>query len=297
MWIGTMWIRIMRVGGHGNVIVVLAALSAILAQSNDFPATPQNYSNVPDVRQIVESSIAATQRSWQGRLRYTYGERDEDRRLDSEGRVKSQDVDVSRTILVNGVPFEQLVERNGQPPSALEEWKQKEKLDKLKRETPEQRAERLRNKVEEDTSLVREIPKAFDFQLVGEEAVNGRPAYVLQATPHPGYRAQGTYGKMFSKLEGKLWVDKQDLGWIKADGQVIQPFSIGLFLARVLRGSHITMEQTRVDKGIWMPEHVEIRAAAKIFFIKSLVIDRVLTYSEYRLADASVPGTRDPAIP
>ena len=92
----------------------------------------------------------------------------------------------------------------------------------------------------------------------------------------------------------KLWVD--DLGWIKVDGQVIQPFSMGLFLARVLRGSQIKMEQTRVDDGIWMPEHVEVRAAAKIFFVKSLVIDRVLTYSEYRLAEAGVPrqGSSDP---
>ncbi len=287
-----MWISEQR-----NVILLLAASSALFAQSNDFLVKSQNYSTAPEVRQIVESSIAATQRSWQGRLQYTYMERDEDRRLDSEGHVKSEEVDVSRMILVNGVPFEQLVERNGQPPPAAEERKQKEKLEKLKRETPEQRAERLRKEEEETASLVREIPKAFDFQLVGEEIVNGRPAYVLQATPHPGYQAQGKYGKMFSKLEGKLWVDKQDLGWIKADGQVIQPFSIGLFLARVLRGSRITMEQTRIDEGIWMPEHVEIRAAAKIFFFKSLVIDRVLTYSEYRLAEAGVPATGDSVIP
>ena len=43
---------------------------------------------------------------------------------------------------------------------------------------------------------------------------------------------------------------------------------------RLLRGSHITMEQTRVDDGIWMPERVEVRAAARIFFVKSLVIDQ-----------------------
>jgi hypothetical protein len=269
-----------------GTIIFLAASSGLFAQDN-----------APDVRQIVASSIAATERSWQGRFQYTYMERDEDRRLDSQGRVKSEKVDVSRMILVNGVPFEQLVERNGQPPSAAEERKQNEKLDKLKRETPEQRGERLRKEEEETTSLVQEIPKAFDFQLVGEEVVNGQPAYVLQATPHPGYRAQGTYGKMFSKLEGKLWVDKQDLGWIKADGQVIQPFSLGLFLVRVLRGSHITMEQTRVGEGTWVPEHVEIRAAAKIFFIKSLVIDRVLTYSDYRQAEAGVPTTGVSAVP
>jgi hypothetical protein len=59
----------------------------------------------------------------------------------------------------------------------------------------------------------------------------------------------------------------------------------------VLRGSHITMEQTRVDDGVWMPERIEVRAAAKIFFVKSLVIDRVLTYSEYRPAQAGVSTT------
>jgi hypothetical protein len=197
-------------------------------------------------------------------------------------------------ILINGVPFEQLVERNGQPPPADEERKQKEKLDKLKRETPEKRAERLRKEEEENTSLVREIPKAFDFQLLGEEAVNGRPAYILQATPHPGYQAQGKYGKMFSKVAAKFWVDKQDLGWIKVDALVIQPFSMGLFLVRMLRGSEIKMEQTRVGDGIWMPERVEVRATAKVLFVKSLVIERVLTYSEYKLPQADVPAMSDP---
>lgn len=240
-----MWLRIMWIREHRNVILLLAASSALFGQSNDFLVKSQSVSNIPEVRQIVESPIAATERSWQRRLQYTYVERDEDRRLDPEGRIKSVEVDVSKTILVNGIPFEQLVEHNGEPPPATEERKQKEKLERLRRETPEERPERLLNEKEETTSLVREVPKAFDFQLVGEEIVDGRQAYVLQATPHPGYQARGKYGKMFSKLEGKLWVDKQDLGWIKADGEVIQPFSIGLFLARVLRGSHITGADTR----------------------------------------------------
>jgi len=109
--------------------------------------------------------------------------------------VKSEEVDVSRTILVNGVPYEQLVERNGRPPSAEEERKQKE-------------------------TLPRQV------------------------------------GKLFSKVA--------------------------------------TMEQMRVDDGIWMPVRVEVPAAAKIFFVKSLVVERVLTYSEYRLAETGVPTKRAP---
>jgi hypothetical protein len=278
--------------------VLIAALIALLfAQGDTSRVKSPDRSRAPGARQIMEASIAATQRDWKARLHYTYIERDENRRRDLAGRVKSEDVEVSKMILVNGVPFEQLVERNGQPPSAEQERKQKRELDKSRRETPEQRAERLRKQQEENTSIVKEVPKAFDFQVVGEEAVNGRPAYVLQATPHPGYHAQGKYGNMFSKVAGKLWVDKQDLGWIKVDGRVIQPFSMGLFLVRLLRGSHITMEQTRVDDGIWMPERIEVRSAARIFFVKSLVIDRVLTYSEYRLPQAGAAATKDPVIP
>src|SRR5712692_3330840 len=163
-----------------QMLLVMAAASTALF------AKPQEYASVADARQIVSPSVVATERSWQARDHYTYMERDEDRRLDSRGRVKSEDVDVSRIILVNGAPFEQLVERNGQPPSAEEQRKQQEKLDKLKHETLEERAARLR-KGQENSSFIREVPEAFDFQGIGEEVVNGRPAYVLQATPHSGY--------------------------------------------------------------------------------------------------------------
>jgi len=257
-----------------------------------FTRAAENPSTEPNTGGIVARSIAATDRSWKSRSHYLYIERDEDRRLYPSGQVKSQDVEVSTTILVSGVPFEQLLEHNGLPPSSIERRKQNDQLSKLKSETGEERAAALRRDEEDSTSLIQELPRAFDFQQIGEELVNGRPAYVLQATPHPGYHAHGKYGEMFSKVKGKLWVDKEDFGWVKADGQVIQPFSIGLFLARVLPGSHITMEQVRIGDGIWMPKHVEVRAAARIFFIKNLIIDKIMTYSGYQPAQVGRTATR-----
>ena len=89
----------MPIGKLQDAIILLAASSALLAQSNDLVVRSQNHWAAPDVRGIVNSSIAATQRHWQVRLQYTYMERDENRRLDLAGRVKSEDVDVSRTVL------------------------------------------------------------------------------------------------------------------------------------------------------------------------------------------------------
>src|ERR1700687_170695 len=187
-------------------LVMVAASTALFAQSGN-PDKPQKQTSVADARQIVSPSVVATERSWQARDRYTYVERDEDRRLNSEGQVKTENVDVTRMIVVNGARFEQLMEHNGQLPSAKEQKKSDDDLKKLKTETPGEKAARLR-KDQENRAFLRDVLEAFDFRLIGEEIVGGMPAYVLNAKPRAGYHAHGKYAKMFSRVEGRLWVDK-----------------------------------------------------------------------------------------
>ena len=268
--------------GVQMLLLMIAASAALLAQSSG-PETTPKHASVLDAREVVLPSVLATERSWAMRDHYTYVERDDDRRLNSVGQVKSETVDVTRMMVVNGARFEQLLEHNGQLPTAKEQKKSDDDLDRLKRETPDEQTARIR-KDQENRAFLNDVLEAFDFRLVGEETVGGRPAYVLHATPHPGYRAHGKYAKMFSRVEGKLWVDKQDFGWIKIDGQVTQSFSLGLILARVERGSHIIMEQTRVGDAVWVPKQIEIRATARILLLKSLDIQRTLTYTDYRPA-------------
>lgn len=267
-------------------LIALAASSALSGQTGEsVPGKAQGGPSIPNARQIVEPSIAAMERSWEARdHHYTYMERDEDRRLDARGELKSEDIDITKMILVNGARFEQLMEHNGQPPTAEQGRKRDEDLERMKHESPEDRSARLL-KEQENRSFLRDLTEAFDFQLIGEETVDGRPAYVLQATPHPGYHAHGKYGKIFANVEGKLWVDKQDLGWVKVDGQVTNSFSMGYIVARVQRGSHIILEQTCVGDGIWVPKRVQVRASARILLFKSFEMNRILTYSDY-LSDA-----------
>ena len=274
--------KLLAKSGVHYLFVMVAASVPLFAQTSG-PDKPQNQASLPDARQIVTQSIAATERSWQARDHYTFIERDVNRRLDALGQVKSENIDVTSMILVNGIRFEQLMEHNGQLPSPEDQKKSGKDLEKLKHETPaEQSARLLKN--QENRSFLRDLLEAFDFHLLGEEIVAGRPAYILQATPHPGYRSHGKYGRLLARVEGKLWVDKQDFGWLKVDGQVTQSFSIGLLVARVQRGSHIIMEQTCVGDAVWVPLRLEMRASATILFLKSLDVERILTYSDYRPA-------------
>ncbi len=261
------------------LLLALASSSAILAQITG-PVKPQKKAVVLDARQIVGLSVVATERSWEARDHYTYTERDEDQRLDSLGHVKSQEVNVTKMIMVNGAHFDQLMEHNGQAPSAEDQRKRDAAIEKQKNETPAEKAARTA-KDRDNRAFLRDVIEAFDFRLAGEETVGGRAAYVLEVTPRPGYSAHGKYGRFLSKVGGTLWIDKQDYGWIKIDGQVTQAFLMGLFVARVQRGSHIVMEQAQVGEGVWVPKRVEVRASARIFFVKSFEMDRIFTYSDY----------------
>jgi hypothetical protein len=263
----------------GTLLVMGIASTALFAQSGGQDKS-QNHASVLNARQIVGQSVAATERSWQARDHLIYVKRDEDRRLESAGKMKSENVEVTRMSFVNGARFEQLIEHNGKLPSVTEQRKSDDDLAKLTRETPEDRAARLRND-QENRAFLHDVVEAFDFELIGEEVVEGRSAYVLHATPHPGYHGRGKYGKLLANVEGKLWIDKQDFGWIKVDGHVTQSFSMGLFVARVQRGSHVILEQTCVGDAVWVPKRLEVRASARILFVKSLDVDRVLTYSDY----------------
>jgi hypothetical protein len=247
-------------------VLILASTSVLLAQK-------------VDPKEIMRRAIASTEHSWKARQNYTYLECDEERHLDSRGGVKSTNVSVTKTVVVDGLPVDQIVSHNGGPPTSAEKKKNEDALRKAK--SPADRAEELR-KEKENRAFIDEVPLAFDFKLLGEQQINGRQAYVLQCTPKPAYHARGKYGKMFSKVEGKVWVDKQDFGWIRVDAKVTEPISMGLFLARVQPGSHIVFEQTRVADGLWMPLHVEVKAEAKILFIKNYVQDEVITFSDYR---------------
>jgi hypothetical protein len=251
----------------------------------------------PNANQIAERSIAVADRNWTVRQSYTYVERDEEKHFDSEGHVRPTDVRVSPAIFLNGNVIDQTISHNGGPPTPEQKKKDQELLRKRRSETPHERTARLREE-KENRAFVGEVLNAFNFRLLGEQVVDGRPAYILQATPKSGYRAHSKYGKMFSKVQGKLWVDKQDYGWVKVDANVVAPFSMGLCLARVSSDTRILFEQTRVAEGVWLPRRIEIKADAKILFLRNYQMQEVITYSDYRPAQPSqfVAERREPPV-
>ena len=159
-------------------LALVAASSAAFAQ-NSGPVKPQNRASVLDARQIVSLSVVATERSWQARDHYIYTERDDDQRLDSLGHVKSENVDVSKMIVVNGARFEQLMEHNGQLPSATEQKKSKEDLDKLKHESTDDRIARSGRSRKTGFSSATSSRPSTSTSSAKRQSTAGQPTYFM----------------------------------------------------------------------------------------------------------------------
>lgn len=253
-----------------------------------------------DPREIVRRSVLLLDHNLAIARNYTFLERADTRELDADAHVKNRKLRLYDVTLLEGSPYRRLVGKDDHPVSPDEERIEAKKLqdsiDQRRKETPGQRAKRIaewekRRKQEREPLL--EIPDAFDFRLAGEEPLEGRPAWVIEATPRAGYRARTNIGKLFPKFRGKLWIDKADNQWAKTSAEVTGNIWFGLLLARLSKGGRLEVEMTRVNDEVWLPKRIEARAAARVALVKTLRIESETTYSNYRKfqSESRVAGT------
>ena len=253
-----------------------------------------------EVRLLIQKTAENDIVNDQKQRDYTYTERAEERRLDGTGQVKSTESTTREIMVLYGEPVERLVRRNNQPLSEKEASKEEQRIQKImekrKNETEEERKKRLEREAkdrEEEREFVREVSDAYIFHVAGLESVDGRDTYVIDADPRPGFQAHRKEAKYLSKVRGRIWIDRADSQWVKVDLEALDTLSWGLFLARVHPGTHIVVEQTRINDEVWLPKHVWMRLDAKIALLKNFNLTADITYTDYKKfrADTKIVGS------
>jgi hypothetical protein len=220
---------------------------------------------------------------------YTYTQRQEERRLDGQGRVKSTEIRTSEIMELYGEPVERLVAKDDKPLSAKDAAKEERKIQKLvdgrKNESPDNRRKREDKEEkgrEQDREFVREVADAYNFHLVSIETLDSRPTYVIDAEPRAGYVPHLKGAKVLPKFHFRAWIDKDESQWKKLDVQCIDTVSFGLVLARLHQGSRIILEQTRVNDEVWLPQHVTLKVDLRLALLKEYNIESDIVYSNYQ---------------
>src|SRR6266498_1842847 len=179
-----------------------------------------------DAAEIVRRS-AEVDRQYLNLVRqYTFIERQENRELDSGGTVKDRESRTWDITMLEGTPYRRLLARNDKALEPKEEQKEKEKLQRSiaqrRDETDAQRQARYADadrRLQKQREPVREIPNAFDLRVAGEDTVNGAAAWVIEATPKPGYRPRSSLSQFFPKVRGKIWIAKADHQWVRVEAE------------------------------------------------------------------------------
>jgi hypothetical protein len=252
---------------------------------------------------IVKRSLDLENRNWQRAKDYTYISKEVFNETDGSGRVKSTRVRTRETLIIYGRPYVRLVEKDGKPLSASEARKEEEHLQKemerRRRESEDQNSKERREYEKqraETRKFLNEIPEAFQFRITGEEAISGKPAWIVEATPKPAYVARDSRAKMFDRIRGKLWIDKAEYQWVKIDAETTGPISFGWVLARLAPGAAFRFEQTRVNDEVWLPAHAQIAIDGRLALFKKIRTGVDITYANYRKfqTDSRIVSTEAP---
>jgi hypothetical protein len=234
-----------------------------------------------DVTSIIQKSVEANNRDWDADPDYDYVERDRD----AHGS-KTYEV-----TMILGSPYERLIEVNGRKLNAEQAAEQQKKCESTvserRAESSQKRAERIA-KFEQDRkrdhALLAQLTKAFNFTLLGKRRLDGRPVYVLKATPRPGYHAPDRDTQVLPGMEWKLWIDTSTFQWVKVEAHVIRPIAIEGFLAEVEPGTQFELEKTPVDKNVWLTKHFAMKSSAKVLHIVPHHSQEDDTYFNYHKA-------------
>jgi hypothetical protein len=242
-----------------------------------------------DPREIFRRSVEKDQVNRALRQQYTFIEKSVEKELDKDGQPKKTESSVHDVSILYGHQFRRLIEKDGKPLSTKDQQKEKERLEKFTakwtHETAEERRKRLAQREknrEKEVAFLKEIPDAYDLRLIGDEKVDGKDAWVIQAEPNPGYRPKAAEAKYFAKIHGKIWIDKAEYQWVKVDAETTDTISFGLILFRLYKGSRLQFEQARVNDEIWLPRLQHIQAGGRMGIFLKASYDGLTTYENYR---------------
>lgn len=235
--------------------------------------------------EIVKKSVAANQRDWQAAPAFDCFERDQ----------ASDKIVTYKFLMIDGSPFLLKVPGSGRGGAA----EQKREAQAVQKEIAHRRGESAGDRAsrihefnterERDRLMLEQLGEAFTFSLRGQQKVNGRSVYVIDAKPRQGYSPPNAHARALTGMQGTLWIDTATFNWARVTAAVTHPVSIYGFVATVEPGTMFDMEKAPVAGDIWQPTHFAQKANSRILGVIKHSSDEDIRYWHYVKANGADP--------
>jgi hypothetical protein len=141
--------------------------------------------------------------------------------------------------------------------------------------------DRLAKKQKERADLIEATRTAFLFTFVSSEFRGDRKLLKYRMEPNPAYKATSRMTAIFAKVRGFVWIDEIAAELARVEVEVIDDFSVGGFLAKVYKGSHLMQERYEMAPGVWFPSYAQYDFDGRKLFMSFAIHDRTF-YSQYK---------------
>jgi hypothetical protein len=140
---------------------------------------------------------------------------------------------------------------------------------------------KIAKKHKDREELIEATLAAFIFTFVDREPRADRMLTKYRMTPNPKFKPTNRSTSIFAKVKGYVWIDEEAGQLARVEGEVTDDISVGLFLAKVNKGSHFMQERYEFAPGLWFPSFSQYDFDGRKF-LSSFALHERTFYSRYR---------------
>ncbi len=121
--------------------------------------------------------------------------------------------------------------------------------------------------------------EAFSIKWLGTSTVRGRACDVFELDPKPDFHPHGLFQDALVHVTARVWVDRATVQMARGEAHIMSDVSFGGgILGKLYRGGVVSMNQSEVASGIWLPMHIQYDFAGRKF---------LFSFEQHQTIDAS----------
>lgn len=228
----------------------------------------------PSPESLFESALARHQA--QSTKKFTYREELEQWATAKDGTLKLTSTKTFDVIMLEGENYRKLILIDGKPLDAKLQKKVDEEVEKTR--TARRRSLRSITRTLSSGGLG-EIPRLFTLNLLGEESINGRKAWRVEATPNPKYKPKDKEEEKLRNTTRTYWFDQAD--GIDVKSRIVYTKATNGFQP----GTEIEVNLANIN-GTWLAETLLFRFDMKAMAVLKARGEARHRYLDYKLFEA-----------
>ncbi len=212
---------------------------------------------------------------------------------DKSGKVFKLEQREYTFFYLHGEDVATLVKKDGKPLSEEEQRKENEKTHKrieglqkrqAKKEAKEEKAkEEGKPEKSEEEIGIETFLRACQFVNPRRERFRGQDVLVFDFEPNPEFKPRKLGEKVVHQLAGVVWIDEKARDVARLEAYFMGDFKFGGgLIANLQKGTSFVFEQAFINNEVWLPTYEEAHVGARVFLVKSIKVNEVTRYSDYK---------------